>query len=254
MNTSLLFPIGAGSLRKTSLRAPIIAIALASIAGVSAQTRLGNPYRPAGANYNITAYQGIDDAHPGGTTSGAQVNRDFEFTPSIGVTYTNSKGKMTDFGLGLYQASKKGSLQSTGLMITYDAIVKANTANVTVMDFDLKGNATGFNPKKVEPVIDIYGAGGTLLTSAGPSEVFSVMHLEGQADTWSINMGSLLAAKGVSASGISAVRLSADWKHGEGKSDPYLLKSASNPTVVPEPATLSVIGIGALFLRRRKKA
>lgn len=241
--------------RNAGLRGPIIAIAVAAITGASAQTRLGNPYRPAGANYTLTGIQGIDDAHPSGTVSGAQVNRDFEFAPSIGVTYTSPKGKLVDFGIGLYTGSSKGKYESTGLMITYDAIVKAATANVTVMDFDIKGNATGFNPRKVTPVIDVYGPGGIFLAKAGPTEIFSVIKFESSAadGTWSINMGALLAAKGVAATDISAVRLSANWKNGERASDPYLFKSANNPTAVPEPATLCVLGLGALFLRRRRK-
>src|SRR5437660_12525504 len=106
--------------------------ASASAAGVE---RVGNPYSPAGANFSIFGFQGIDSSGNGGVD--AQVNLNFEFNPSIGVTYNDDKGKLKDFGIGLYQ-NKGSSAASTGLMVQYDTLVSAYSASLPVMEFDFK--------------------------------------------------------------------------------------------------------------------
>lgn len=230
------------------------AVALAFSASVSAQTRQGNPYVPTGANYTITGVQGISDANPMGTTNGAQVNTDFEFKPSIGVTYSQSNGSLKDFGIGLYQAAGT-TAASTGLRIDYNGPSDANTAEVTVMDFDIKSLQDGFKAKKVAPAMVILGTGGAVLATATPTDILhNMVAVPGEKDTWTVNIGRVLASKGVQATTVNGVLLHADAKNGEStKSDPYLLKSASNPTQVPEPATLCVIGAGMLLMRRRAK-
>jgi hypothetical protein len=247
MNTLFYFT------RSRSLCSAVIAVAFATTATVSAQTRQGNPYVPPGANYTITAVQGVDDAHPLGQ-SGAQVNTDFEFKPSIGVTYDQGNGRLKDFGIGLYEGPGKQA-ESTGLRIDYNTAVDPNTATVTVMDFDIKSLGAGFKTKKVEPAMVLLGDGMNVLTTATPTDVLNVMTpVAGQDDTWTVNLGALLAEKHVNATSIKGVQLHADAKNGEStKSDPYLLKSANNPMQTPEPGTLLVLGAGALFARRRMK-
>src|SRR4051812_29047611 len=69
----------------------------------SGVTLQGNPFRPTGANFTITAVQGISDANPQGVSGvSPQVNRDFEFQGTTGVSYDTGGGHLTDFGLGLY--------------------------------------------------------------------------------------------------------------------------------------------------------
>ena len=100
-----------------------MAAALAVSASAQQGMRVGNPYTPTGADYSITALQGIDSANPlGETLAGTQVNINFEDTPSIGVTYQQSNGKLEDTALGLDQTvrpprSSNSPFYSTGLMI-----------------------------------------------------------------------------------------------------------------------------------------
>ena len=82
----------------------------------------GNPYTPPGADFDIFALQGIDSTHTFGDSSfHPQVNTDFEFTPSIGVSYDQGNGNLHDFGLGLYQNSQHNTF-STGLNVVYATI------------------------------------------------------------------------------------------------------------------------------------
>jgi hypothetical protein len=61
-----------------------IATLVASGSSAHAVIQLGNPYTPAGANFQITAVQGIDASNPLGKTGfSPQVNHDFEFQGSI---------------------------------------------------------------------------------------------------------------------------------------------------------------------------
>lgn len=244
-------------------RSPLALVVLASAtvlsAGASAQTLHGNPYRPTGANYQIFASQGIDASTPLGKSGfGTQVNTDFEFTPSIGVTYEQAN-KLVNFGIGLYKDSANQT-QSTGLTVKYDAAINAYSGSVTVMDFDLKSDATGFKPNKVEPSMLIFGSNNSVIASFNPDDIFASMveqvdsHGKGK-DIWDINFGTLLSKAHINDTTISGFQLYADSMRGEAPaSDPYLMVSVGKGQMVPEPATLSCIGLGILFLRRRNKA
>jgi hypothetical protein len=224
-----------------------------------AQTRVGGTYTPSGANYSITAVQGIDASHQYGQSQySPQVDLNYEMNPSIGVAYDQGDGKLKDFGIGLY-TDKSKDVASTGLFIKYDSMVDANTADLVLEDFDLKSGATSFQKNKVEPSLFVFGAGGSLLASANPDDVFGAMTpLSGyKEDTWDLNLGKLLANDHIAAGAVSGVLLYADAKDGEkGDSDPYLLRAVPNAQAVPEPASMSALGLAcAGFLaRRRKKA
>src|ERR1700680_5051727 len=101
------------------LPAAFIAVILFSVTcRLSAVTLEGNPFTPSGADYQIFAMQEVEPSNPndGGADVHPQVNTNFEFTPSIGVSYDTGGGKLTDFGIGLYLNSK-GDTESTGLKI-----------------------------------------------------------------------------------------------------------------------------------------
>src|ERR1700693_2943448 len=78
-------------------------LALVSV-NANATVQLTNPYTPTGADYTITASQGINGTNgSGGTSNGAVVNSDFEFKGTLGVSYSpTAGGKFTDFGIGIY--------------------------------------------------------------------------------------------------------------------------------------------------------
>ena len=241
------------------LGASAIAAALALSAAASAQsTDVGTTYSPSGADFTISALQGIDASNPTGNFGTAQVDLNFEFNPSIGVAYTGQDGKLKDFGIGLYsnQGGDKGPAESTGLMVTYNSLVNASTANLTVEDFDLDNNATGFKPEKVTPLMQIYGSNNQLIGTATPSQIFSAMMGNAKDDVWTVNVGTLLKGMGDSSNqGISKVLLYADSANGEKtNSDPYLLKAVGNAQPVPEPFSLCGLGAGALFLIRRRRS
>src|SRR5690349_9263085 len=86
-----------------------LCLALALGLGVAAQNAhatflRGQPFTPANANFSMSGVQGINAAHPTGVNfSKTQVNGDFEFKDSIGVSYDDGTGHLKDFGLGLYQ-------------------------------------------------------------------------------------------------------------------------------------------------------
>src|ERR1700722_13669865 len=94
---------------KRSFACTIIVCALAGFnSTASAVVEEGNPYVPAGADFQIFALQGIDSSNPTGQSSfSPQVNLDDEFADGIGVSYDagSSGGKggkgggLTDFGL-----------------------------------------------------------------------------------------------------------------------------------------------------------
>jgi hypothetical protein len=219
----------------------------------SAVVRQGNPYIPAGADFQIVGLQGIDASNPLGQSGfQTQVNTNFEFTPSIGVTYDSGGGKLTDFGLGLYTAN--GIVESTGLRTNYNTLVDAASVTITVEDFDLKSGDTGFDlAKKVAPAITLLGANNTIVATFRPGDIFSHMveqplagGKKGDSDIWNINFGDLLSGMHLSDSSITGFILSADNTLGEtANSDPYLLLSVGNGIMVPEPANYAV-GIAAI--------
>jgi hypothetical protein len=248
-----------------------LALALATLLSIASRASavmvVGNPYAPSpGDNFKIFALQGIDASSPQGKTGfSPQVNRDFEFPDSIGVSYDKGGGQLTNFGLGLYN-NAQGQVQSTGLKIQYNGLVDASMVNITVEDFDIQaGKATFFNPQKVEPNILLLGPGNTVFASATPKDIFPALVATGtsKGDVWNINFGDLLNSLQVANGQISGFILSADMLNGERpNSDPYLLVSVGNGCMVPEPANYAVGLAGILFgglfqlrqLRARRKS
>lgn len=214
-------------------------------------TRVGGTITPPGANYSITALQDIHAGNPTGAGSFApQVNHDFEFAGSTGVSYQDSKGNLKDFGIGLYDAGGH-TTRSSGLRIDYTAPVLASSVTITVEDFDINTNATFYNSGKVEPGMLILGPGGTVIATATPTQIFPTMHNAAapgsKVDIWTINLGDLFNQLSLADGPVSGVVLFADAANGEQpNSDPYLLISVSNGQQVPEPAAWALLGIGAL--------
>jgi hypothetical protein len=233
----------------------------------NAPIRQGNPFSPTGADFQIVALQGIDSSSMLGKTGFApQVNMNFEFNPSIGVTYDNGSGKLTDFGLGLY-ANAAHQTQSTGLQIQYDAPVLASSVKITVEDFDLKSNATAFDSKKVEPSLLLLGPGNTIYASLTPGQIFPSLVAEtatggkkAAVDVWDLNFSDLLSSLHLADAPITGFVLYADSANGETpNSDPYLLVSVGNGVPVPEPATwlllcASIALVGPCFRKSRTEA
>jgi hypothetical protein len=225
----------------------------------------GQPFTPTGANFSIFAAQGIDNSNPTGQSGfNPQVNGDFEFKDSIGVSYDDGSGHLTDFGVGLYNAA--GAVKSTGLNVQYNTLVDANSITITIEDFDIHaGKDTFFNPHKVEPVITIFGANHSVIATAQPTDIFSLLVPnntaggKGSTDVWDLNIGAVLNSLHISDTTITGFLLSADMSHGEiPNSDPYLLVAIGRGTPVPEMGTLfPVIGLlvavlSTQVLRRRK--
>jgi len=246
----------------------VVAIFLAALSKASATVlQVGNPYTPAGANYQIFALQGIDASSPLGKTGfSPQVDRNFEFQDSIGVAYDKGGGTLTNFGLGLY-SNAQNQVQSTGLKVVYNNLVSASMVTITVEDFDISTKSTFFNAGKVEPLITLLGPGDTIFASAKPTDIFSALVPTtgiAKGDTWTINFGDLLNNLHLADGAISGFILSADALNGEvANSDPYFLVSVSNScTPVPEPANYIVgiagIAFAGLFqmrqLRSRRKS
>jgi hypothetical protein len=236
------------------------------LAGVTHQ---GSPFLPAGANFQISALQGIDNSTPTGkSTFRPQVNINFEFAPAIGVSYDTGgrspdkrpsdqggrgqgKGHLTDFGIGLYPNSAH-QVQSTGLKIQYNQPVNAASVTVTLEDFDLNSSDTFFKPTKVEPSILLLGPGGSIYASATPADIFPNL-VPGSApkdspDVWNLNFAGLLNTLGKPDALISGYVLYADATGGEMcRSDPYLLVSAGNSVQVPEPGSLLLMIVAGCF-------
>jgi len=248
--------------KSNQILAALLAVGTLLIANSSANAVLlvGNPFVPTGANFQMFALQGIDSSTPTGKSGfSPQVNRDFEFPDSIGVSYDQGNGQLTNFGLGLYFNSQQ-QVQSTGLNIRYNGLVSASSVNITVEDFDIKAGATFFNPQKVEPGILILGPNNTVIASASPTDIFHNLvpnTKTGQkGDVWDINLGSVLNTLNISDTTISGFILYADATGGERpNSDPYLLVSAGNGIVVPEASNyivgLAGIMFAGLFHRRQ---
>jgi hypothetical protein len=246
-----------------------LALCAASLALISSTASAvvlrGNPYVPTGANFQIVGLQGIDAAHPLGQSGlQTQVNTDFEFTPSIGVSYDTGNGTLKDFGLGLYQNAAHG-LESTGLRTNYNAPVLASSVTITVEDFDINSSATGFNLSgKVAPTITLLGANNSVFATFGQADIFKALvadttHVghDGKpiSDVWDISFADLLSSLHLADGQITGFLLAADMANGEKASDPYLLLSVGNGIMVPEPANYAVgvaaILFGALFHRRQ---
>lgn len=243
---------------KTINRSVCLAIAIGlAIASQNANATFlrGQPYTPAGANFSMSAVQGIDPSHQTGTSGfHPQVNGDFEFKNSIGVSWDDGTGKLKDFGLGLYQDNAHNTF-STGLNITYNTLVQASSITITVEDFDIQaGHDTAFKPNKVEPGILIFGPGGSIFANLTPAQIFPYLKLNNNAggakdDTWDINFGDVLSGLKIADGPVSGFLLYADMLNGEqASSDPYLLVAIGNGTPVPEPGTWMAIIAVALML------
>jgi len=225
---------------------------LASSSANAGVDRLGTPFTPAGANFSIVALQGID-GNPIGGTGSPQVNLNFEFPAVLGATIDQGGGKLKDFGIGLYADSAKKT-QSTGLEILYNQPIFASSATARVLDFDIQaGKDTLFKDKKVSPSIALLGPGNTILATALPADIFpNLVPVSGAAkeDTWDINFAGLLNTLHLADTPINGFILFADQTGKEQpSSDPYLLVSVGNGTVVPEPSTYLLVTVaGALAL------
>jgi hypothetical protein len=232
---------------------------------------VGNPFTPAGADYQIFARQGIDAAHPTGNTSfspGPQVNTGAENLDALafGVSYqpVANNSNLTDFGIGLY-TDAGNAVHSTGLNIQYNQLVLASSVTVRLVDFDIDNKDSFFKPTKVEPSLLLFGPGGALYASATPTDIFNSMTFVSKDSdgTWDLNFGALLQTKNLPDGPISGFLLYADAANGEDtSSDPYFLQSIGNGVVVPEAgnfvAGLAAIAFGGLFhlqqVRRQRKA
>lgn len=221
-------------------------------------TRAGNPFTPSGADFSITALQGIDASDPFGKSGfSPQVNENFESNPSIGVSFDQGNGTLTDFGLGLYQ-NTANQVQSTGLDIQYNLPVDAASVTITVEDFDLKAGDTNFNfAQKVAPTILLL-QGNSIYATATPSDIFpnlvAATTTNQKGDVWNVSFSGLLSTLGKADAPITGFILSADSVNGETpNSDPYLLVTVGNGTAVPEPTTYLLVfagsALGILFRR-----
>ena len=256
-------------LTKQDLSALFLLFALASFAPNARATFLrGQPFTPTGANFSMSAVQGIDASHPTGATGFTpQVNGDFEFKDSIGVSYDDGTGKLKDFGLGLYQDSSK-NVVSTGLMISYNQLVQASSVTITIEDFDIQaGKDTFFKSSKVEPSITLFGPNGSVFASLTPTAIFNAMvpntTTGSKADVWDLNFGTVLNNLKIADGPISGFLLYADTLDGEKPgSDPYLLVAVGNGIPqVPEPsnyiagiAAILMLGVSHLTVLRRRRA
>jgi hypothetical protein len=255
---------------KTYQNASIAFLVLAlGFAGQNAHATFlrGQPFTPTGADFTMSAVQGINASSPTGNSSlHPQVNGDFEFKNSIGVSYDDGTGKLKDFGIGLYQDSAHNT-QSTGLRITYNNLVLASSVTITIEDFDINTGDTFFKTGKVEPSITLFGPGGTVFASLTPADVFKSMVPNttpgAKTDVWDLNFGAVLKSMNLADGPISGFLLFADAKNGEqNNSDPYLLVAVGNGIPqVPEPANylaaiaaFLMLGVSHMTVLRRKTA
>jgi len=232
---------------------------------------LGTTYTPAGANYTITAVQGIDAANPLGIGGASpQVNQNFEFTGSIAVSYQNSSGGLSADAISLYNNGTTSGIQSNGLRFQYNSQVTASSVTVTLQDFDTKSAAWGAS-QKAEPAITLFGANGAVLGTATPAQILASNPTFSTTNdgTFNINLGSLLGAMGQSSNTaiggylLSAANFSGETFQGSTTDDGYEFVSAGNgtpvnpPPSVPESSAflplLLVLGvaIGGPAIRRR---
>jgi hypothetical protein len=247
---------------------------LVGTSSLRAVTLLGQPFTPVGANYSIFALQGIDASHTFGDPSfSPQVNLDFEFDGSTGVSYQKTPGSgLTDFGIGLYQPVKNGATFSTGLNFQYNQAVLASSVTITVRDFDIGASDTFFNNQKVEPRILLLGANNTVYASASPTDIFPNLIAnttvsggkKAADDVWDIRFADLLNTLHLADAPITGFILYADTLDGErANSDPYLFIGTGNGIpVIPETGNyvfgVAAILIAGLFqlkqLRQKRKA
>ena len=223
-----------------------------------------------GSGYSIFGLQGIDPSTGGGSFA-AYVNTDFEDPGWIGVSYGTDPKKLTDFGIGLYcdgcdKKGKGGTTYSTGLKIKFDALAYADSIKVSLADFDVKSTTDPFFflSGKVEPVVALLDAGGAVIATATPTQIFSALTctsgvcLGGSGvDAWSLSFASLTTALSLGNPTISGFVLYADSASAEKvPSDPYFFGTVTTALVIPEPESYAMLlaGLGLLgFVVRRRK-
>jgi hypothetical protein len=212
----------------------ILAVAVCVCLNATAATkRLGHSYMPT-PDYTIFSIQGIDSSNLFGDGNPlSQVNTDFEFTGGIGVSYDPGTGKLTDFGIGLYQNTAHQT-KSTGLLIHLTTPTDAAHVTITLADFDINATSTFFNPNKVEPRIILFGPTGTVYANAGPTDIFHLLTVnttssikgKGAPDVWDLNFGQLLTSLHMPDTNITGYQLYADASSGNKvPSDPYFFVS-----------------------------
>jgi hypothetical protein len=292
---------------KTQSLWPAFALAISCASLHAAEENLGSPFTPAGANFSLTALQGGTPDAPaitGSSTAGAQVSIGGELQTvgpppeptGFGVSVLGPNGKLNfnnQEGLGLYQPNGGNSVAADGLLLDYTAPVTASSVTLTLADFDLNVPKTtagttaadalaannqpvSFLSNKVSPQILIQTAGGPVInvdpTSNASSDILKSMQFAAtqvNADTWTLNMGTLLTGLGDNPNtSIKSIDLTEsdnpvfDNKNGQPQSmstngDPYFLIAASNGVVtVPEPSTyllIAVAGVLAGFVHIRRQ-
>lgn len=237
--------------------------------GFAAPIELTQPFTPAGQNYSITALQNLTPLTlDGGTSVGANTNVNFGFQGGFGVRYQNASGKLTDFGIGLYDSSNAKGIQaaSTGLNIAFDQLVSSNGLSATLGHFNLNEFSTDFNTGRVAPTVSIYGTGGLLLGNFSAADIIADNAMSlltsndpiTKTDLWKLNLDALIGPNAQ----VSSFTLAADIHNGGGsamavKSDPYFLVSVTSCECapVPEPGSAFLIlsaGLGALIITRRR--
>jgi hypothetical protein len=258
------------TLTTQNIRAVLLIVApLILVSTANATFIRGQPFIPTGADFSISAAQGIDSSNPNGQSGfSPKVNGDFEFKDSIGVSYDQGGGKLKDFGIGLYQDSAK-NVESTGLLVQYNQPVSAFSVTITIEDFDIKPGDAFFKTGKVEPIITLFGPGGTVFASLSPTAIFNAMTLNTSnsnsksTDVWDLNFGKVLSGMNLADGPITGFLLYADSKNGEKTtSDPYLLVTiGSSIPFIPEASNymvgafaVLVLAISNLTILRRKKA
>jgi hypothetical protein len=252
-----------------SAAAAAMLLALTSVGFAASPIELSQPYAPAGENYSITALQNLTPLTlDGGTSVGANTNVNFAFQGGFGVRYQDTFGQLTDFGIGLYDASYAPGIQaaSTGLNIAFDQLVSSHGLSATLGNFGLNEFSIDADPSRVAPTISIYGTGGLLLGNFSAADIIADQALSlltsndpiAQTDLWKLNLDALIGPNVL----VSGFTLAADTHNGGGSlmavnSTPYFLVSVSGCECasVPEPGSAFLIlsaGLGCLIITRRR--
>lgn len=237
--------------------------------GFASTIELNQPFTPAGQNYSITALQNLTPLTlDGGTALGANTNVNYEFQGGFGVRYTNALDQLTDFGIGLYDASYAPGIQaaSTGLNITFNQLVSSHGLSATLGHFGLNEFSTDADPSRVAPTVSIYGIGGLLLGNFSTADIIADNAMSlltsndpiAMTDLWKLSLDALIGPNVQ----VSSFTLGADTHNGSGSlmtvnSDPYYLVSVSGCecAAVPEPGSAFLIlsaGLGCLIITRRR--
>lgn len=237
--------------------------------GFAATIELNQPFPPAGQNYSITALQNLTPLTlDGGTSVGANPNVNFEFQGGYGVRYQDALGQLTDFGIGLYDASSNPGIQaaSTGLNIAFTQLVSSYGLSATLGNFGLNEFSTDADPSRVAPTLSIYGSGGLLLGNFSTADLIADNALSlltsndpiANTDLWKLNLDALIGPNAQ----VSSFTLGADTHNASGSlmavnSNPYYLVSVSGCecAAVPEPGSAFLIlsaGLGCLIITRRR--